>query len=179
VHFCKQTETWIHVIWYTCVTYYTLGFWVLTWLRDLTTFKIVSQYLPSLYELLRYPYANNSYTIYFHPNQYNFKLFHILTTFNIYIFIIFINLKYFYVRLVSKMWSHSTWYTLTVLHISECWSEDDLKRMKHVATININIYKLSLCFQGNFNPFQCNFSANRVLLSSYLFWVVKRLVDYL
>jgi hypothetical protein len=29
------------------------------------------------------------------------------------------------------------------------------------------------------NPFQSNFSANRTLPSSYLFWAVKRLVDYL
>jgi hypothetical protein len=29
------------------------------------------------------------------------------------------------------------------------------------------------------NPFQSKFSANRILLSSYLFWAVKRLVDYL
>jgi hypothetical protein len=32
---------------------------------------------------------------------------------------------------------------------------------------------------GRFNPFQSNFSANRILPSSYLFWAVKRLVDYL
>jgi hypothetical protein len=30
-----------------------------------------------------------------------------------------------------------------------------------------------------FNPFQPNFSANRILPNSYLFWAVKRLVDYL
>jgi hypothetical protein len=30
-----------------------------------------------------------------------------------------------------------------------------------------------------FNPFQFSFSANRMLPSSYLFWAVKRLVDYL
>jgi hypothetical protein len=29
------------------------------------------------------------------------------------------------------------------------------------------------------NPFQSNFSANRILPGSYLFWAVKRLVDYL
>jgi hypothetical protein len=28
------------------------------------------------------------------------------------------------------------------------------------------------------NPFQSNFSANRILPSSYLFWAVKMLVDY-
>jgi hypothetical protein len=31
----------------------------------------------------------------------------------------------------------------------------------------------------NINPFQSNFSANRILPSSYLFWAVKGLVDYL
>jgi hypothetical protein len=30
-----------------------------------------------------------------------------------------------------------------------------------------------------FNPFQSNFSATRILPSSYLFWAGKRLVDYL
>jgi hypothetical protein len=29
------------------------------------------------------------------------------------------------------------------------------------------------------NPFQSNFSANRILPSSYLVWAVKRLLDYL
>jgi hypothetical protein len=29
------------------------------------------------------------------------------------------------------------------------------------------------------NPFQFNFSATRILPSSYLFWAGKRLVDYL
>jgi hypothetical protein len=29
------------------------------------------------------------------------------------------------------------------------------------------------------NSFQSNFSANRILPNSYLFWAVKRLVDYL
>jgi hypothetical protein len=31
----------------------------------------------------------------------------------------------------------------------------------------------------HFNPLQSNFSANRILPSFYLFWAVKRLVDYL
>jgi hypothetical protein len=31
----------------------------------------------------------------------------------------------------------------------------------------------------SFNPFQSNFSANRILPSSYLSWAGKRLVDYL
>jgi hypothetical protein len=30
-----------------------------------------------------------------------------------------------------------------------------------------------------FNPFQSNFPANSILPSSYSFWAVKRLVDYL
>jgi hypothetical protein len=34
-------------------------------------------------------------------------------------------------------------------------------------------------WEDNINPFQSNFSANRILPSSYLYWVVKRLVDYL
>jgi hypothetical protein len=37
----------------------------------------------------------------------------------------------------------------------------------------------SLSKNIEFNPFQSNFSANRILPSSYLFWAVKRLVDYL
>jgi hypothetical protein len=32
---------------------------------------------------------------------------------------------------------------------------------------------------GYLNPFQSNFFANRILPSFYLFWAVKRLVDYL
>ena len=32
---------------------------------------------------------------------------------------------------------------------------------------------------GNINPFQFNFSANRILPSSYLLWAGKRLMDYL
>jgi hypothetical protein len=31
----------------------------------------------------------------------------------------------------------------------------------------------------SFNPFQSNFSANRILPSSYLFWSGERLLDYL
>ena len=31
--------------------------------------------------------------------------------------------------------SHSTWYALTVPHISEWWPEDGLIRLQHVATI--------------------------------------------
>ena len=33
--------------------------------------------------------------------------------------------------------------------------------------------------QEEINPFQSNFSANRILPSSYLLWAGKRLVDYL
>jgi hypothetical protein len=32
---------------------------------------------------------------------------------------------------------------------------------------------------SSINPFQSNFSANRILPSSYLFWAAKKLVDYL
>jgi hypothetical protein len=44
----------------------------------------------------------------------------------------------------------------------------------HVISV-FTFYMSFLCF----NLFQSNFSANRILPSSYLFWVVKRLVDYL
>jgi hypothetical protein len=33
--------------------------------------------------------------------------------------------------------------------------------------------------EDKINPFQSNFSANRILPSSYLFWAGKMLVDYL
>jgi hypothetical protein len=33
--------------------------------------------------------------------------------------------------------------------------------------------------RNNYNPFQSNFSATRILPSSYLFWAGKRLVGYL
>jgi hypothetical protein len=36
-----------------------------------------------------------------------------------------------------------------------------------------------LCAQLKLNPFQSNFSATRILPSSYLFWAEKRLVGYL
>jgi hypothetical protein len=37
-----------------------------------------------------------------------------------------------------------------------------------------------LCFlKFRFNPFQSNFSATRILPSSYLFWAGKKLVGYL
>jgi hypothetical protein len=43
-----------------------------------------------------------------------------------------------------------------------------------------NFLQLSnMCNELRINPFQSNFSANRILPSSYLFWAVKRLVDYL
>jgi hypothetical protein len=41
-----------------------------------------------------------------------------------------------------------------------------------------NYYKYLLVLQS-FNPFQSNFSATRILPSSYLFWAGKRLMDYL
>jgi hypothetical protein len=60
-----------------------------------------------------------------------------------------------------------------------------------VKFINILYDYIAFCFQipsrlaqkshnnASLNPFQPNFSANRILPSSYLFWTVKRLVDYL
>ena len=58
-------------------------------------------------------------------------------------------LNYFDVQSESNMRFHSTLYALTVPHIAECWSEDGLIRMKHIATIKNNIYTL-FCFDGNF-----------------------------
>jgi hypothetical protein len=49
-------------------------------------------------------------------------------------------------------------------------------------TNNFNLQSVWGFFTHNttcFNPFQSNFSANRILPSSYFFWAVKRLVDYL
>jgi hypothetical protein len=68
--YVKYTDmnTWIQN---TCTIYYNLELWVLMWLRDLTTFKYKLQYLHNWFKLLIYLYANNLYTIYFHPNQYN------------------------------------------------------------------------------------------------------------
>jgi hypothetical protein len=44
---------------------------------------------------------------------------------------------------------------------------------------NIQIECLQSSNIALLNPFQSNFSANHILHSSYLFWAVKRLVDYL
>jgi hypothetical protein len=46
------------------------------------------------------------------------------------------------------------------------------KRMTHLGTPRHK-------WENNINPFQSNISANRILPSSYLFWAVKRLLDYL
>jgi hypothetical protein len=44
----------------------------------------------------------------------------------------------------------------------------------------MNLISFSITYlnrlEYRFNPFQSNFSANRILPSSYLFWAVKRLV---
>jgi hypothetical protein len=40
------------------------------------------------------------------------------------------------------------------------------------------LFPFDMC-NKQINPFQSNFSATRILPSSYLFWVGKRLVDYL
>ena len=50
------------------------------------------------------------------------------------------------------MGSHSTWYALTVPHISEFWPENGLIREKYVATVNTNIYTM-LCFDSNIKHF--------------------------
>jgi hypothetical protein len=126
--------------------------WGLMWLPDLTTFRCEWQYLPNSCNLLRYLYNNNLYTIYFHPDQYKFNVIsYFLSIFNIYIYIyiyvcvcvciyiyIYSFLRFktiFYVHPVSNMGSHSTWYALTVPHISECWPGDGLIREKYVVTI--------------------------------------------
>ena len=44
-------------------------------------------------------------------------------------------LNYFSVHLVSNMGSHNTQHALIVLHVSECWLEDVIIRLKHFATI--------------------------------------------
>jgi hypothetical protein len=47
------------------------------------------------------------------------------------------------------------------------------------AVLRVFINSLSILSQDGFNPFQSNFSATRILPSSYLFWAGKRFVDYL
>jgi hypothetical protein len=48
----------------------------------------------------------------------------------------------------------------------------------HIASENYMLVTPDIVYFV-FNPFQSNFSANRILPSSYLFWAVKRMVDYL
>jgi hypothetical protein len=75
---------------------------------------------------------------------------------------------------------HLHWTFLTLLTL---WSatvnitsaeKTVLHRLNHV-TARKGKERAEMCF----NPFQSNFSANRILPSSYLFWAGKRLVDYL
>jgi hypothetical protein len=40
------------------------------------------------------------------------------------------------------------------------------------------VYTLKIQLTFTFSPFQSNFSANRIIPSSHLFWAGKRLVDY-
>jgi len=47
----------------------------------------------------------------------------------------------------------------------------DVQRVESVRILYLSFILL--------NPFQSNFSANRILPSSNLFWAGKRLVDYL
>jgi hypothetical protein len=49
----------------------------------------------------------------------------------------------------------------------------------HLSVLQDDINDVLIDLFLLFNPFQSNFSANRILLSSYLFWAGKRLVDYL
>jgi hypothetical protein len=44
--------------------------------------------------------------------------------------------------------------------------------------MSMAVAHMAVISRGGLNPFQFNFSANRILSSTYLFWAVKRLVDY-
>jgi hypothetical protein len=64
------------------------------------------------------------------------------------------------------------------------WNYVNRSKMQVYNSIKIqkktqNILKINILVQNTFNPFESNFSANRILPSSYLFWAGKRLVDYL
>jgi hypothetical protein len=67
---------------------------------------------------------------------------------------------------------------------AQCYSEGSNLHCKNGTGIIIIIIffllirKNKIC-QPVLNPFQSNFSATRILPSSYLFWAGKRLVDYL
>jgi hypothetical protein len=64
----------------------------------------------------------------------------------------------------------------------EALARRGLSRQKQTSVTEIKFIKLFFLISVAliyFNPFQSNFSANRILPSSYLFWAVKSLVDYL
>ena len=73
-------------------------------------------------------------------------------------------------------WDRRFWST----PCSSCLMRARVHVVKYSA---INIRFLLVTFNKRldwyFNPFQSNFSANCILPSSYLFWVGKKLVDYL
>jgi hypothetical protein len=58
---------------------------------------------------------------------------------------------------------------------------ESLRRLKPTADCNAGNRKKKgfISYLYKFNPFQSNFSANRMLPRSYLLWAGKRLVDYL
>jgi hypothetical protein len=90
---------------------------------------------------------------------------------------------------VSKISSISTCTSQTVKQIF--WNTPlaykNYKWSIHKYTFTYNLCRLTLTFKSllitwftkRFNPFQSNFSATRILPSSYLFWAWKRLVGYL
>ena len=84
---------------------------------------------------------------------------------------------------VSVQWSHTSlmsplcllWPHFHSLFILlACYCTPHLAVILDTIYINCTIYT-----QYIINPFQSNFSANRILPSSYLLWAGKRLVDYL
>jgi hypothetical protein len=52
-------------------------------------------------------------------------------------------------------------------------------RVIQSTNCHIVIMRTNVTYIEYVNPFQSNFSANRILPSSYMFWAGKRLVDYL
>jgi hypothetical protein len=55
----------------------------------------------------------------------------------------------------------------------------DYRMLKEEKFTCVGYINFKWFWNESVNPFQSNFSANRIHPSSYLFWAVKRLVDYL
>jgi len=69
-------------------------------------------------------------------------------------------------------------YSISLLQWSDICDGYSSMFLRCVVTAH-KIYPLPTTWLMTFNPFQSNFSANRMLPISYLFWAGKRLVDYL